>query len=69
MTGSLRRDHKFAKALTAAMKRSKKSRADVATAIGVARSTVQGWLNGSEPGDDNFRKLVALFPELARFES
>ena len=65
--GSLRRDHKFAKALAAAMKRTKQSRADVAREISVSRSTVAGWLTGSVPGDDNFGKLVVLFPELAKF--
>jgi predicted transcriptional regulator len=65
----IRRDHKFAKALRAAMRSARLGIGDVAIAIGVQRSTVQGWLNGSEPGDANFRKLVVLFPELAKFES
>jgi predicted transcriptional regulator len=64
---SLRRDHRFAKALTRSMKRTGKSSADLARDLNVGRTTVYGWLSGSEPTDANFDKLVFLFPELAEF--
>lgn len=67
MAGQFRRDHKFAKALTRAMKAARKSQADVARELGVRRPTVSAWLSGSEPTDSNFEKLVRVFPELAEF--
>ena len=64
---TLRRDHRFAKALARAMKRADLTAAALAPKIGVGRTTVYGWLAGAEPSDRNFKSLVALFPELAEF--
>lgn len=63
----LRNGHKFAKALTGEMKAAGKTKADVARAIAVNSTTVYSWLNGAEPSDSNFDKLVKLFPALAEF--
>lgn len=64
---SLREDHLFAKALQRSMKLTGTSQAEIARQCDVSRATVHSWLNGAEPAEHNFKKLVVLFPELGEF--
>ena len=64
----IRRNGRFAKVLKRALQLAKWSQADLASHLGVSRSTVAGWIAGrSEPTTANFKRLVELFPELQQF--
>lgn len=57
----------FAKTLNEQMKKSKLTRGELATRIGMHDATISNWIRGEyDPSIDGFDRLVRVFPEMSR---